>query len=91
MDIATTFITIRKLHTIVCGVDKDVCLTYNGGRDGLTKNWDIQVGGREAHHETYEGALLELLSKLKDELAEKIRKTKAEADRLSHALHSMDN
>ncbi len=91
MDIEATFSSIRKLHTIILGTDKDVCLTYNGLRDGLTKAWHVRVGDREINHETHDGALSGLLLKLKDELADKVKKTKFEADRLSQALHSMDN
>lgn len=91
MDINATFIAIRKLHTIIFGIDKDVSLTYNGGRDGLSKMWDIQIGGREAHNETYDGALLELLSRLKEELSLKVKSIENEAKRLSTALHSMEN
>jgi len=92
MDIDATFKTIRSVYQAVTSKgDGDVNLTYKSKDYGNTTPWHGRVGIYEAHNESYDGALYQLLNLLKEELSKKVKSAETEADRLRQALNQLGN
>ena len=92
MDIDNTFKSIRALHQTVSGKsDSDVILTFKGPGYGVTKPWHARVDNRECNHESWDGALGQLLEMLRKELADKVKNAEVEATRLRQALNQLGN
>lgn len=92
MDVDATFKAIQSVFRTVSGkTEGDVSLTYKGTGYGVTKPWVARIEAREANHEEYDGALLELLTKLKQELADKVKSAESEVTRLRQAYNQLGN
>lgn len=92
MDIDKTMKDIRNIYQIVTSkVDPEVILTYKGNSFGVTKVYHVRCDQREFSHETYDGALLGLLTMLKNELSDKTKSLEKEAIRLNQALNQYNN
>lgn len=92
MDVDATFKAIQSIYKAVSGKSEgDVSLTYKGTGYGQTKPWHARIEACEANHEEYDGALTELLTKLKQELADKVRSAESEATRLRQAYNQLGN
>lgn len=92
MDVDGTFKAIQSIYKTISGKgDGDVTLTYKGTSYGVTKPWIAKIDARECVHEEHDGALLELLAKLKRELADKIKSAESETVRLKQAYSQLDN
>lgn len=85
------FKTIRNLQQTLSAKDADVAITYKGYAYGISKPYHIRVGDRETNEETFEGALLGLTAILKKELADKVKSTEGEVNRLRQVLSTMEN
>jgi hypothetical protein len=92
MDVDATFKAIQSVFKTVSGKSEgDVSLTYKGTGYGVTKPWIARIEAREVNHEEYDGALLELLAKLKQELADKVKSAESEVTRLRQAYNQLGN
>lgn len=92
MDVDATFKAIQSVFRTVSGKSEgDVSLTYKGTGYGVTKPWVARIEAREVNHEEYDGALLELLAKLKQELADKVKSAESEVSRLRQAYNQLGN
>lgn len=80
-------IEIKKFHSILTNKECDVSITYKGKRHGITKPWNIKIDNKEADGETEIAAGTALLVNISNELDNKIKMLKAEAQSLEKALN----
>lgn len=92
MDLEATVKAIRKVHSILSSKeDAEFFLTNKGTSHGVSKPWRASIGSHETNSADHMEATTELLSKLKQELADRIKFAEKQVTDHKKILNSLDN